>query len=368
MPGQQREGVPLDLAAHEQHFREKARWCAQAGVNYWKVDWGSHLHSLDLRRRMTEIAREEAPDLTIEHARVMPQFNVNDDGPCRFAETGNVVDHALATLAFSDVFRSYDVTGELSAATTLDRLSVYFMQARIEPPAAGLVNCEDELYVGAALGCSVGIMRTPVRCELTDEKWPRIDEAIRAIRWQRIAPAFGVGEAAAEVSNETLSDAREMGDFWLASVANRTVEQTAPAVMSRGLPLPEVKADGGRPFVVASRNPNGAAAVATIPRWDGQRHVTPLVDVTLDVDGGDGPIGVFGRYRTLRLLLDAPLGDCRLWAQDLKGDEAVDVTDAVTRTEAGIELSGPLIDRVGTSSGREADPSDPGLVLSLRGS
>ena len=49
------------------YWLEKARISEEAGIRYWKVDWGKYSDT-ENRRIMTECAREAAPSLRLEHA------------------------------------------------------------------------------------------------------------------------------------------------------------------------------------------------------------------------------------------------------------------------------------------------------------
>ena len=61
--------------ADEEYWRERIFWCKQAGVTYWKVDWGTSEHDNAFRKFLTETAREIYPALTIEHAVCCPPVN-----------------------------------------------------------------------------------------------------------------------------------------------------------------------------------------------------------------------------------------------------------------------------------------------------
>ena len=53
-PQQQGEDQQIclgDADAAETYWRERARWSGEAGIRYWKVDWGRHDHDLDYRVR-----------------------------------------------------------------------------------------------------------------------------------------------------------------------------------------------------------------------------------------------------------------------------------------------------------------------------
>jgi hypothetical protein len=273
---------------------------------------------------------------------------------------------SLEVLGFSDSFRSYDVMGGLANASTLDRIATWLEGMHMEPGARGIINCEDNPNMGAAMGFSLGVMDVPVRGPYTKWKWPRLDEASRALRWQRLAPAFGVGANQAYASDRILTDSKRVGkDFWVREIAGKVVQQHAPAVMSRGVELPIVACEGEPPFVVASRNPSGATAVATLPRCVDDKTQYPLADVTLEVEDSDQPIGVFGEFRTLTLRFAHAPASPRVWAQDLLADEARDVTARVKFTDRVMILDGALINELGRAAATADDPSGPGLILKL---
>jgi hypothetical protein len=205
-----------------------------------------------------------------------------------------------------------------------------------------------------------------VRVPYTHWKWPRVDEASRAVRWQRVAPAFGVAANITYASERWLTDSKQIGsDHWFREIAGKTVKQYAPAVMSRGVELPSVACEGEPPFVVASRNPNGATAVATLPRCVDDKTLYPPADVTLDVQDPDRPIGVFGEFHTLTLRFSHIPVSPRVWAQDLLADEAQDVTKRVRFTSRTMILDGTLISEVGRAAATAQDPSGPGLILKM---
>ena len=143
----------------------------QLGIG--SVDYGARGNDPDFRRLVTEICRKEAPGLVVEHARTSGPVN---DEPCpwdivprvvhhsgRFAtwDDGRVLAEALELLAFSSVLRTYDTLYQLCIPSTLDRVA----QLVANKPAhatgdGGLLLCEDQVYLGAGLGCAMGILRT----------------------------------------------------------------------------------------------------------------------------------------------------------------------------------------------------------------
>jgi len=377
-------GQRLGDARVESLWRERARWCHEAGIAYWKVDFGARSGDLGFRALLTRIAREEAPGLRVEHGRNCGPLN-DENAPYdeavahhsgRFAswDDARILGHAVDLLAYSDVVRTYDVSTQLSVATTLDRVAQTLAAAAGQPNKTGLLNCEDEVYLGAALGCAVGVMRHPRWRDAPGKPYDpyelkkRSDEVVRAVRWQRLAPAFAPAESTAALDSAILVDhwPFRAGETWATWVAGREIAQGAPARVARGLPLPEVAAEGERPFVVASRHPNGCVAVATLPRSSPDRRIeTPLADVALDIGEGRAPVGIFGAYRTLTLRLAEPRGTRRIWAQDLVDDEARDVTDYVQGDDF-VTLPGALIRDIGLSAVSANDRSESGMVLALR--
>lgn len=356
----------------EAYWRKRAQWCRYAGIEYWKIDWGTHEHDAAYRAKITQVAAEVYPALTVEHACPMGPFNGRQagmPGSERFAAEKELCEAALQMAGEARVYRSYDVTAQLSVPTTLDRLSVLLAQP------GGLVNCEDELSIGAALGCALGIMRAPTWNRLPGMDYMpygqtrKMDEATRAVRWQRCAPAFAAGGLT--VSEDCLTDRWlfAAGDSWVPECVGQTVRQTAPAVMARGMKLPAVQAAGGeRPYVVCGKNPNGAVAVAALHRVDtaGRSFYMPEAEVTLHLDEMPPLIGIFGVYRSLRLCLPRLTENARVYAQDLLADEAQDITAAVKHEGKELLLPGELLQKIGLSHASPGDFSAPGLALAIR--
>ena len=256
-----------------------------------------------------------------------------------------------------------------------------------EPPARGLINCEDEVYLGAALGCCYGVMRHSFAGNLPggrqDFVFPPLtrdlkhctDEVVRAVRWHRIAPAFAVGANPVMTSSEQLTDNwRFQKDESWDIPAGQQLSVAAPAAVTRGLSLPTVTLASGsvKPFVVASRNPNGAVAVATLgrtlcPSATDRRWITgEVADVTLQVGHYSGPIGIFGRYHSLTLIFDKSVAEHRVLAQDLAGDTPQDITRLIRISGDQVMIPGPVIARIGRSAAAPGDKSDPGLVLVIQ--
>jgi hypothetical protein len=193
-----------------------------------------------------------------------------------------------------------------------------------------------------------------------------LDEVIRAIRWQRLAPAFTVQPGMLELDSHILWDdwMFQRGETWSTKHVGRCIRQGAPARVTRGLPLPIVDADGEPPYVLASLNPNGAVAVATLGRTSSERGLyMPLADVTLNLGDAKGPVGVFGQYRSLTLQYVRNIEHARVWAQDLAANSSVEITAEVRLEKNRLCLPGELINKIGLAAATPGDLSYPGMVV-----
>lgn len=246
----------------------------------------------------------------------------------------------------------------------------------------GIINCEDEAYFAAALGCSMGIMRHPMAGNLPngepDLSFPeehrnlktKITEITRAVRWHRMAPAFGVNKEETHISDTMLRDWWQIEnqlaeiETWWNFKDGDTLEDTAPAAISRGIKLPMVETDknGFIPFIVASKNPNGAVSIATLGRTVGREYFIPRCRV--EIDGEDSKIfGIFGEYEQLIIHVSYDAGKVKLYAQDIADCECEDITRLVNAGGRKIIIGGELIHRLGTKMNGKGDTSEPGLIM-----
>ena len=348
---------PADLEQGRAYWRARARWCAEAGVRYWKIDWGVHCADAEYRRMMTEEARAAAPDLIIEHGVCQPPYTQLMSDPLdRVRKTQSI-------LPLSDVFRLYDVAEPFRNSSMLMRLDEALSAAGSAPEwnTAGILNAETCAEISASMGCAIGLMR-----------FAEDDLGAKAcLRWHRLAPPFSVYEGEYRRSAETLTDSfyfdRNLVD-WSGNVRGQKLEETAPAVMARNCALPQVEADGLRPFVCASCNPRtGAYAIAAI-----RRTVNPNIDViaparvTFEVGAPEIPVGVFGCFDQLTLVYTEPVSDRRVFAQDMLDDHAVDVTEQVRIDGSCVTLDGDSLRCFGRRSRSDSDTTEPSLVLALR--
>ena len=348
------------------------RWVKSANIPYLKVDGG------DLSGTLAEARARLGASIQLEHVYGEPPFNGDWQADGRF-ETQSWNSERIRILRAADVYRTYDATAVLGVPTTLDRVGELMRVASGRSEVRALLNVEDEVYIAAVLGCCMGVMRHPFR-GLRAGKDPdvflplqrglkrRMDEVLRAIRWQRLAPpyAVGIGEVALDTRIITDEWVFESGETFDASLVSHRAKQGAPARIARNMDLPIVSCLGDPPYVACARFPGGAASIGAFERSSvGREIVQPRANVRWLVGDASGPLGIFGRYESLTLVLNRPLRGGRIIAQDLAGDSPVDITENVERRAFEYTLSGALIDRVGSMNATVGDLSMPGVVLAL---
>ena len=149
-----------------EYWIERAMLAKYSGFAYWKFDRGKKINDYDFRKMLTDIAHQYAPNLQLENA----QIN--------------------SVIPVSDIFRTYDVPEIMSIPMTMKKLK-FSLKYTVLDGYKGLINCEDEVYIAAALGCTMGVMRHPLAGNLPngepDVSWPvfhrniktKIDEVTR---------------------------------------------------------------------------------------------------------------------------------------------------------------------------------------------
>lgn len=311
------------------YWEERARWCHEAGVMYWKVDWGKHSDDMAYREMMTQAARKYAPDLLVEHAVCQPPLLFLDKGD--FPEKRRTCVEQM--MDFSDAVRTYDVIEPFELSATLGRAhEALAAKGKQKYDALGLVNIESEPYIGAALGGAIGVMTYRKDMEV-------------GLAWQKAAPPFGIYDGAYICSDEILTDTcfYDEDASWL-RCGGKYFEESAPAIMARNCPLPEVKRCGEySPFVAASKNPfTGAYAVGAFRRTvDPNRQFVALADVTIKVEQTDALIGAFGVYNTLSVECETVYPEkVRIYAQNLLEKTSFDVTEYVRREGCKLTFNG----------------------------
>ena len=378
----------LNDAVRKAGWRDTALWCRNtpggdadhrlaeisqsAGIPYWKIDIG------DPAFHLVRVRNESRIPLTLEHVHGESPLNGNWRKGGRFGAQpwGS---RRQAILQNTDIYRTYDVTSILSLPTTLDRVVEMLKGAEGHSEVHGLLNVEDEVYVAAALGCTMGILRHPMqgmRPGLDADLFfngprlakQRMDEVVRALRWQRIAPPFSPSQGRLRISDEVLTDSWvfERGQTWASDIVGMKVNQSAPAVIARNIALPQIETKGERPFVLATAFPNGAVAIAAQERTTaGKGWYMPACDVTLSVADKPGPFGIFGDFNRLTLIFDKPLQNKRILGQDMAGDRSVDITNEVQMRGNQLSVPGSLIRRIGLQNATPGDLSSPGMVIAI---
>lgn len=350
-----------------EYWKERLEWSERAGWLYWKIDWGADCKNYYFRRALTEMRFRYAPHLRMEQAMIP------------------------GLIPYADTFRTYDVFTLMGIPRTLEKLNVD-LRYDAAPGYLGLINCMDEVYIAASLGCAIDVTRHGIVGALPDGRpdpaFPdlhrnlksRMDEVTRTVRWHRIAPAFSANGRDTQISEERLEDTWLVVDYtreieaWWRFRNGDLLKNSAPARFARSLPLPEVKPDEHHdvPYVMCARYPEGAVSIGTQGRTRDRRFWTPLCDITVDASAAGcsklpyaGVFGIFGEYGTLTIRTPLAQAGKRVLAQDLLGDAAEDVTDQVVMGGGELKLSGEFIHRIGTAAAHANDVSDPGLILKI---
>ncbi|MDE6402086.1 MAG: hypothetical protein K2L54_05665, partial [Clostridiales bacterium] len=306
------------------------------------------------RKFLTETAAELYPDLVMEQAICIPPFNGADHNEARvlkrFAENKKLNNLSIAATDFSEVFRTYDVSPPLSVATTLDRA------AGLLPTARGYLNVEDELYIGAALGCQVGIMRSAFGkgADAWDDS-DRLREADAAVAWQKIAPPFVGGTS--KTGDEILTDEYEFGkaEMWFDKVNGKNIRQGAPASVARNCELPNITAgeSGYKPFVAAARNPAGAYSVAVLPRTvKGIKRKYVGGEVRCKSVAATDKIALFGTAERVVFELDKKI--TRVTARSLFGGAPTDISHSILSSRNGFAVDEKTVNELNNADDRSA--------------
>jgi len=354
-----------------EYFKIRLEWSKYAGIAYWKIDWGDYDFSDKYRKKLGKLKDEIYPELILENSQVRSPFNAKGQ------ERGIYLAFHRYRLAYSDVLRTYDVTYQLATPTTLSRVAALLTHLRkIHDNVPGYINAEDELYLCSGLGLAMGIMRFPVPNGFADNAPPftgglfpspkpvsrKLDEVERAIRWQRIAPAYSCKYGFTKISEKVLTD------NWRYAQNEDIITQGAPQTVARGIELPKVTPAPGclEPYVVASKNPSGAVSIAALGRVTAEKGSQKAsADVTLNIGKNTGKIGVFGYYNSLTIETESNIENKRIFACDLLDDNAYDITEDIKLSAHKITIDGALIDKIGLMKASENDVSEPGLIIQI---
>ncbi len=350
----------------KEYWRERILWSKYAGVRYWKVDWGDFSANEEFRGFLTLTAQELFSELVIEHASCCPPLNgfsiENENYSGRFTSDEKIIEFAKKISPFSEVIRSYDVLAPLAVSSTLDRLAVLL------PMAKGYINAEDELYIAAALGCQIGVMRNAYgagrnkteyngRVSSLGGESDRLREVDAVVRWQKAAQPFVGGDLFK--SDEVLFDDYyfEKGETWCSETYKKQIRQGAPAVISRNACLPAVTVGerGEKPFVACSAFEGGAYAVCVLPRTIGGKSkyaggnivctLPPKTKTTAIFGEADKIIFKFGEGENIKsakaisLLKDGEL----LGEAEVKGNEITVTSDLIKKATASDKSAPALV-------------------------
>ncbi len=369
----------------EDEMRKFVEWSKYAQIEYWKIDGGDTKNYY-----ATQIKKEIYPSLALEYVTgagpltplwEKPGLNSYPSG-YNSKLNPKKSKKALEVIKNSDVFRTYDAAPLLVSTTTMQRICDILTLTAGNAEYRANLNIQDDCNIAAALGLLVAVKRHPMNTprmykgkdfhlQIAGDRHvdKRLNEMDRFVIWQKIAPAMPAGYGTFLASDINLIDSIkfEKGDTWLSATYNKMVHQSAPAIMARNISMPIVKCTGLKPYVLASKFPNGAIGITTEGRVTPEHSwVHPKADIILNECNTNKPIGIFGHYNTLSLVFVTDLPkEVLIYAQDLLADRAVNITGRVTIKKNSITIPGELIDEIGTNAGDEGDISAPGMVLKV---
>ncbi|MBJ6368250.1 alpha-amylase family protein [Snuella sedimenti] len=381
----------------ENEMRKFVEWSKYAGIEYWKIDGGDTQHFY-----ASKIKNDIYPQLTLEHITgagpVNPKWDipnlslypsvysskemVSQDLDASLDSKTQKVEQSLETIKNTDVFRTYDAAPLLVSTTTMQRIHDILVQTAGKPEYKALLNIQDDCNVAAALGLVVAVKRHPMNTprmykgkdfhlQISGDRHvdKRLNEMDRFALWQRIAPPMPAGYGSYQFSKHNLIDSIvfHKNDTWYKAAHGKMVRQSAPAIMTRNMPLPKVEYKNLAPYVMASKFPNGAVAIATEGRVTPENSwVHPKAKIELKELEINKPIGIFGYYEDLTLNFKTELSnDIKILGQDLLSHKAIDISNKVHIDHNKIILSGDLIEELGTMAGEKGDKSVPGMVIKI---
>ena len=379
----------------EDEMRKFVEWSKYAGVEYWKIDGGDIAHYY-----ASNIKAEIYPELTLEHitgtgpkkpkwsalglTSYLSGYNgqkaVSQELNASLNSTTEKAEKSLDVIKNTDVFRTYDAAPLLVSTTTMQRVHDILVQTAGNNDYKAFLNIQDDCNIAAALGLLVAAKRHPMNTprmyngkdfhlQISGDRHvdKRLNEMDRLALWQRIAPPMVAGYGTYHFSTQSLVDSIvfQKNDTWLKSTHGKMVRQSAPAIMTRNIALPEVKCEGIPPYVLASKFPNGAIAIATEGRVTPDKSWQhPKADITLKEVELNKPIGIFGYYESLTFEFSETLPDeIKIYGQDLLSTKAIDITNKIKRNKNSFIIQGDLIDEIGTMAVDKGDISVPGMVI-----
>lgn len=356
----------IPLEEQKEYWQERARWSNYAGILYWKIDWGARWNDIEFRKMVSDIVKPIAPNLIIEHAVIFPMINganvkktdTLEKETFRFENKKNYqnINKAFVLLSFCEVLRTYDVVGELSIPATLDRIATYLTEANKNQNIKAHLNIEDQVYIGAALGFNIGVMR------LNNTESSMFDEVKRTLKWQRIAPPFPLSSGNL-ISTNILYDECYFypeNKYWLKNGA-RKIKQGSPSILCRNIHMPKVNKSKINPYVIASKHPNGATSIAFLPRIKDCKHFTPKINASIKWESNK-PLSIFGFFNEITINTNKSLKNKRIFAQDLLCNEAIDITDKIIITNKSLKIKSIVLPYKQSPN----DNSAPGVMIFIK--
>ena len=273
-------------------------------------------------------------------------------------------------LRHSDALRIYDVDQPLNEISALDRVASLLHLAAGDPDARAIIHVEDNLITGAALGCSFGVFRFPYigRRPSGDpeiflagprQARRRMDEVTRTVRWHRLAPPFAADPPANWPSIRFDWSIRGISR-WATPGTRKSLgprSQSAPARISRGLPLPgshRLGAGAVCAFQPPPGWPGGDCHARTAKQCRRICHPARPIFARKSTSPIPPAIGIFGQYKRLDFYFGEPLVERQILAQDLAGGQVIDITRRVGVEGHRLSLSGELIREIGLSAPPQA--------------
>ena len=365
------------------YWQTRLEWSKYAGVDYWKIDWGDYDISDKYKKALYALKEKIYPQLIFENAFVRAPMNSGG------RESGMSLAAHRLRLSYSDVLRTYDVTFPLSVPTTLSRAAMLLKYPpKMQNGAAGIINSEDEVYLDAALGLSMGIMRYDIG-DNDIAKGPNIafggtgafpsqrparrqlQEVERAVRWQRFAPPFGIIHGSTYVSaEENRDDWRYTPDqTWKNYFNEEYLEQKAPRVTARNVSAPVFVSDAAEweyPYILASRNPSGALSLASLGRVKKERgYYINKANISWHIGDISGYIGIFGYFGSVEFVSSSPLDGKKVYACDMLDGTPADITSEVKISGSSLNVDGSVIEKYGLMKKADNDFSEPGMLLRI---
>lgn len=325
------DAYKLSIKELRSFFKKRLEWSKYANISYWKVDWGVCCNEVEFRKMLTKLANKIYPELIIENCMCINPvngFNDNEEEHLKYLYPWNKSqkEYIDKVNKISEVFRSYDVTEELSSTSTLARLAYLLKQKH------SIINAEDELYMGVILGCSLGIERNSMCVSANVAPRTsfhyRANETLAALRYRRISNSFVGGKI--NVSKETFLDEYYFGSYWSQNIDHEVVKQICPARVSRNTSLPKVSKIKEIPYVICCKDFNKNYAIGTFKRLNYEEDDKYEVNVSVRIDEVVNNIAIFSNHiQKLIVTLPEDVKSKKFILTDLINNTKVDVTDKI---------------------------------------